>query len=106
MAHAPALGGHPDLDFAGVWGRRPGAAKELAELHGTRAYDDVEELFADVDAVAVALPPAGGGAQPSERVMSTIQGMPKRSVHIPNTSPHICLSSGTDTEPPADSLSQ
>lgn len=58
MAHAPALGGHPDLDFAGVWGRRPGAAKELAELHGTRAYDDVEELFADVDAVAVALPPA------------------------------------------------
>ncbi|MDT0406393.1 Gfo/Idh/MocA family protein [Streptomyces edwardsiae] len=58
MAHAPALGGHPDLDFAGVWGRRPDAAKELAELHGTRAYDDVEELFADVDAVAVALPPA------------------------------------------------
>ncbi|BFO18874.1 hypothetical protein SHKM778_52620 [Streptomyces sp. KM77-8] len=39
-------------------GRRPDAAKELAELHGTRAYDDVEALFADVDAVAVALPPA------------------------------------------------
>jgi predicted dehydrogenase len=41
-----------------VWGRRTDAAKELAERHGTRAYDDVDALFADVDAVAVALPPA------------------------------------------------
>ncbi|MFI8893671.1 Gfo/Idh/MocA family protein [Streptomyces paradoxus] len=57
MAHAPALSGHEKLDFAGVWGRRPEAAKELAERHGVRAYDDVDELFADVDAVAVALPP-------------------------------------------------
>ncbi|MGC2999057.1 Gfo/Idh/MocA family protein [Streptomyces sp. G35A] len=56
-AHAPALSGHRDLDFAGVWGRRPEAAGELADLHGTRAYDDVDALFADVDAVAVALPP-------------------------------------------------
>ncbi|MGC0379341.1 Gfo/Idh/MocA family protein [Streptomyces sp. SAI-229] len=57
-AHAPALSGHPDLELAGVWGRRPDAAEELAALHGTRAYDDVDALFADVDAVAVALPPA------------------------------------------------
>ncbi|WP_328500039.1 Gfo/Idh/MocA family oxidoreductase [Streptomyces sp. NBC_00457] len=57
MAHAPALSEHPDLDFAGVWGRRPEAAKELAERHGTRSYDDVDALLADVDAVAVALPP-------------------------------------------------
>ncbi|MFG2320102.1 Gfo/Idh/MocA family protein [Streptomyces tendae] len=58
MAHAPALAGHDDLDFVGVWGRRPDAAKEVAERHGTRAYDDVEALLADVEAVAVALPPA------------------------------------------------
>ncbi|MFD8521250.1 Gfo/Idh/MocA family protein [Streptomyces capillispiralis] len=58
LAHAPALSGHEDLEFAGVWGRRPEAAAELAGQHGTRAYDDVEDLFADVDAVAVALPPA------------------------------------------------
>jgi len=58
MAHAPALQEHPDLDFVGVWGRRPDAAKELADRHGTHAYDDVDALFADVDAVAVALPPA------------------------------------------------
>ncbi|MGW0760486.1 Gfo/Idh/MocA family protein [Streptomyces sp. NPDC002814] len=57
MAHAPALSDHPDLDFAGVWGRRPEAAKELAQRHGTRSYDDVDALLADVDAVAVALPP-------------------------------------------------
>ncbi|GAA3494814.1 Gfo/Idh/MocA family oxidoreductase [Streptomyces prasinosporus] len=56
-AHAPALSGHRDLDFVGVWGRRPEAARELAGLHGVRAYADVDALFADVDAVAVALPP-------------------------------------------------
>ncbi|CAM5616655.1 Gfo/Idh/MocA family oxidoreductase OS=Streptomyces tendae OX=1932 GN=GUR47_04860 PE=4 SV=1 [Streptomyces tendae] len=58
MAHAPALADHDDLDFVGVWGRRQDAAEELAERHGTRAYDDVDALLADVEAVAVALPPA------------------------------------------------
>ncbi|MFF7945978.1 Gfo/Idh/MocA family protein [Streptomyces griseorubiginosus] len=58
MAHAPALSAHPNVDFAGVWGRRPDAAKEVADEHGTRVYDDVDALLADVDAVAVALPPA------------------------------------------------
>ncbi|GAA2442516.1 Gfo/Idh/MocA family oxidoreductase [Streptomyces glaucus] len=58
MAHAPALGAHDDLEFTGVWGRRPDAAEKLAREHGTRAYTDVDALLADVDAVAVALPPA------------------------------------------------
>ncbi|MEV5085283.1 Gfo/Idh/MocA family oxidoreductase [Streptomyces sp. NPDC056159] len=57
MVHAPALSGHGELDFAGVWGRRTAAAKDLAERHGTRAYDDLDALLAEVDAVAVALPP-------------------------------------------------
>jgi predicted dehydrogenase len=57
-AHAPALAGHPGLDFAGVWGRSPEAARALAEEHGVRAYDDVDDLLAEVDAVAVALPPS------------------------------------------------
>ncbi|MFF9623516.1 Gfo/Idh/MocA family protein [Streptomyces griseosporeus] len=57
MVHAPALAAHDAFDLAGVWGRRPDAAKELAAQHGTRAYDDVDALLADVDAVAVALPP-------------------------------------------------
>ncbi|MFV0130205.1 Gfo/Idh/MocA family protein [Streptomyces sp. HMX112] len=55
--HAPALAAHPGVDFGGVWGRRPEAAAALAAAHGTRAYPDVDELFAACDAVAFALPP-------------------------------------------------
>ncbi|MFB6962761.1 Gfo/Idh/MocA family protein [Streptomyces sp. NPDC056309] len=57
MVHAPALSRHGELDLAGVWGRRTAAAKDLAERHGTHAYDDLDALLAEVDAVAVALPP-------------------------------------------------
>ncbi|MET7382691.1 Gfo/Idh/MocA family oxidoreductase [Streptomyces sp. NPDC005526] len=57
MVHAPALSRHGEVEFAGVWGRRTAAAKELAGQHGVRAYDDVDALLAEVDAVAVALPP-------------------------------------------------
>ncbi|MGX1910136.1 Gfo/Idh/MocA family protein [Streptomyces phaeochromogenes] len=58
MAHAPALSGHRELDFVGVWGRSADAAKALADRHGTRAYEDVDALLAEVDAVAIALPPS------------------------------------------------
>ncbi|MEV8592724.1 Gfo/Idh/MocA family oxidoreductase [Streptomyces sp. NPDC052012] len=61
VAHAPALSAHETLDFAGVWGRRPQAAEDLAESYGARAYDDLDALLADVDAVAVALPPGVQG---------------------------------------------
>jgi predicted dehydrogenase len=55
--HAPALAAHPDVEFAGVWGRRPEAAAALAGEFGTRPYADADALTGDVDAVAVALPP-------------------------------------------------
>jgi predicted dehydrogenase len=55
--HGPALAAHSGAELAGVWGRRPAAAAELAGLFGVRAYDDAAELIADVDAVAIALPP-------------------------------------------------
>ncbi|WP_406140494.1 Gfo/Idh/MocA family protein [Streptomyces sp. NBC_01089] len=55
--HAPALAAHPEIEFSGVWGRRPDAAAALAAEHGTTAYDDADALFAASDAVAVALPP-------------------------------------------------
>ncbi len=58
LAHGPALAAHPDVEFTGVWGRRPEAAAEVADLFGTRAYPDPDALIADVDAVAIALPPA------------------------------------------------
>ncbi|MFF2780209.1 Gfo/Idh/MocA family protein [Streptomyces sp. NPDC058052] len=55
--HAPALAAHEGVEFAGVWGRRPEAAAELAAASGTRAYEDLDVLLAECDAVAVALPP-------------------------------------------------
>ncbi|WAL70538.1 Gfo/Idh/MocA family oxidoreductase [Kitasatospora sp. YST-16] len=57
FVHAPALAAHPDVTFAGLWGRRPEAAAELAAVHGVPAYPTVDALLADVDAVAIALPP-------------------------------------------------
>ncbi|WP_405020962.1 Gfo/Idh/MocA family oxidoreductase [Kitasatospora sp. NBC_00070] len=56
--HAPALAAHPEAEFAGVWGRRPEAAAELAGEFGVPAFADVERLLAEVDAVSIALPPA------------------------------------------------
>ncbi|MGH3313727.1 MAG: Gfo/Idh/MocA family protein [Streptomyces sp.] len=55
--HGPALAAHKGVELTGVWGRRPEAARELAGQLDTRAYDDVDALLADCDAVAVALPP-------------------------------------------------
>lgn len=55
--HAPALAAHPDVEFHGVWGRRPDATASLASAHAATAYADVDELFAVSDAVAFAVPP-------------------------------------------------
>jgi predicted dehydrogenase len=58
LAYAPALRGHPEVDFTGIWGRRPEAAAGLAGRFGTRPYQDTDALFTDTDAIAIALPPA------------------------------------------------
>jgi predicted dehydrogenase len=55
--HAAALAAHPEAELAGVWGRSPERAAELAHDCGAKAYEDVDEMFADVDAVAFAVPP-------------------------------------------------
>lgn len=57
QAHAPALAAHASVDLIGVWGRDPAKAGDLAGRHGVAAYADIDALIADVDAVAVALPP-------------------------------------------------
>jgi predicted dehydrogenase len=56
-AHGPALAAHPGVELAGVWGRRPEMAERVAAEFGGRAYGDADALIADVDAVAIALPP-------------------------------------------------
>ncbi len=58
LAYGPALSTHPDVDFTGVWGRRPEAARVIADRYGTRTYEDVDALIDDVEAIAIALPPA------------------------------------------------
>ncbi|GID98444.1 Gfo/Idh/MocA family protein [Amorphoplanes digitatis] len=57
QAHAPALAAHPDVELVGVWGRDPAKAAALAQEHGAKPYAEIDDLIADVDAVAVALPP-------------------------------------------------
>lgn len=57
QAHAPALAAHPQAELVGVWGRDPAKAQALAGAHGATAYPGVDDLLADVEAVAVALPP-------------------------------------------------
>ncbi|MCW2805707.1 MAG: putative oxidoreductase protein [Propionibacteriaceae bacterium] len=56
--HAPALAASPDIDFVGVWTRRPAAAKELAERYGVRAFAEFSDLLASTSAVSFAVPPA------------------------------------------------
>jgi predicted dehydrogenase len=56
-AHATALAAHPGVDLVGVWGRSFARAAELAEAFGAQPYERVDDMFADVDAVAFAVPP-------------------------------------------------
>jgi predicted dehydrogenase len=54
--HAACLAVHPEVEFAGVWGRDPRKAAELGHSFGVRAFE-LDELRSSVDAVAIALPP-------------------------------------------------
>jgi predicted dehydrogenase len=58
IAYGPALRDHPEVEFAGVWGRRPEAAAAIADTFGGRPYSDVDALIKDTEAIAIALPPA------------------------------------------------
>ena len=55
--HAAALVAAPGTTLAAVWGRDPAKAAALADRYGIRPYEDVDDLLAAVDAVAIALPP-------------------------------------------------
>ncbi|TFI43420.1 Gfo/Idh/MocA family oxidoreductase [Rhodococcus sp. 1R11] len=51
---APSLLAHPEVDFTGVWARRPEAAADL----GAPVYESFDALLDTVDTVAFAVPPA------------------------------------------------
>jgi predicted dehydrogenase len=55
--HAAALAAHPTAELAGIWGRDLAKAKAVGAQFEVPGYGDVDTLLADVDAVAVALPP-------------------------------------------------
>jgi predicted dehydrogenase len=55
--HAAAIAASEDDEFVGVWGRDRTKADRVAARWGGRGYADPGALFADVDAVALALPP-------------------------------------------------
>ena len=56
--HGAALAAHPAVDLVGVWGRSQAKAKALADSLAVVAFDNVDDLFDQVDAVAFAVPPA------------------------------------------------
>ncbi|CAN5432122.1 Gfo/Idh/MocA family oxidoreductase [soil metagenome] len=55
--HATGLAAAPGEELVGVWGRDEVKRGEVAERFGIVAYDSPAALFADVDAVAFAVPP-------------------------------------------------
>src|SRR4051812_19075638 len=57
FAHAAGIVAHPQAELVGVWGRDPAKAAALAAKHGVRAFDDLDELIAAVDAGALSVPP-------------------------------------------------
>ncbi|GAA3431563.1 Gfo/Idh/MocA family protein [Kutzneria kofuensis] len=56
--HAPGIADHPGTRLTAVWARRRDAAAELAGRYGAEVADDPDQLIDQVDAVAVAVPPA------------------------------------------------
>jgi predicted dehydrogenase len=56
-AHATALAAHPATELVAVWGRDPAKTAAFAERFGIQGHDDLDRLLAEVDAVAVAVPP-------------------------------------------------
>jgi predicted dehydrogenase len=54
---APMIANSLDVAFVGVWARRSSAAGKLATTHGVKAFDDLDALFAECDAVTFSVPP-------------------------------------------------
>ena len=55
--HGPGILASTQATLEGVWGRDGERARTTASSLGVRAYDDLDQLFVEVDAVAFAVPP-------------------------------------------------
>jgi predicted dehydrogenase len=54
----PMLAASADVEFVGIWSRRPEPAAELAAHHRVRAFADLDQLFDACDAVTFSVPPS------------------------------------------------
>ncbi len=55
--HAPVLAAHPDVEFAGVWGRDPAKTDAVVSPYGATAFRELDDLLDAVDAVVLTVPP-------------------------------------------------
>jgi predicted dehydrogenase len=55
--HVATLATHPSVELIGVWGRDVAKAKAVGAEFDVPGFADVDDLLAQVDAVAIALPP-------------------------------------------------
>jgi predicted dehydrogenase len=58
LAHGPMLAAGPETSLTGVWSRRSERAQALAASLGATAFATYDDLLAECDAVAFAVPPA------------------------------------------------
>ena len=56
-AHAAALAASGQADLVAIWGRDPAKTDAAARRFRVTAYGDLDRLLAEVDAVAIAVPP-------------------------------------------------
>ncbi len=54
--HARIYASMPDVELVGVADVNEKTAKEIAELHGCRAYTDARDLLGNVDAISIVVP--------------------------------------------------
>ncbi|HEV2885914.1 MAG TPA: Gfo/Idh/MocA family oxidoreductase [Jatrophihabitans sp.] len=57
ITHAAGLNSEPSVELSGIWGRDSAKTAALAAEFGTTGYDEVDQMFAEVDAVAFSVPP-------------------------------------------------
>jgi predicted dehydrogenase len=57
VTHAAGLISEPSVELSGIWGRDRAKTAAMAAQLGTVGYDEVDQLFADVEAVAFSVPP-------------------------------------------------
>lgn len=57
VTHAAGLNSEPSVELSGIWGRDRAKTAALAAESGATGYDEVDRMFAEVDAVAFSVPP-------------------------------------------------